>query len=249
MTEHVMARPPLDDPWGRLVWIVPAALALWIAMIAAFSLVLGQRDAPPPPALEAQLIELPPPPPPISVGLKGGGGAKPAAPAVHKPVRPPAPSHHVQPAPKIVPHENTPKVALPPETTTPPVAAGGEANPGASEGSESGASNGSEGGEGSGGSGEGVGPGSDSGGARAIVAPKPVIPDDLREEAMNVVAVARFTVSSDGEAHVTLIKPTRNPRLNEILLNTLAKWQFFPAVRNGEPVDSTIDIRIPITVQ
>jgi periplasmic protein TonB len=246
MTEHVMGRPPLDEPWGRLIWIVPAALALWIVLIAAFSMVLGEREAPPPPALEAQLIELPPPPPPIAVGLKGGG-AKPAAPLVHKLVTRPAPIHHAHPAPKVVPHENAPKVALPPETTTPPTSAGGEANPaGAAERTEGGAANGSEGGEGSGG---GAGLGSDSGGARAIVAPIPVIPDDLREEAMNVVAVARFTVSSAGDVHVTLIKPTRNPRLNEILLDTLAKWQFFPAVRNGEPVDSTIDIQIPITVQ
>jgi periplasmic protein TonB len=246
MTEQVMGRPPLDDPWRRLVWILPAALFLWIAMIALFSRVLGEREAPPPPALDAQLIELPPPPPPpIAVGLKGGA-AKPAVPMVHKP----APIHHARPAPKVVPRENAPKVALPPETATPPAAAGGEANPaGSSEGAAGGPANGSEGAESSEGSGGGAGPGSDSGGARAIAAPTPVIPDDLREEAMNAVAVARFTVTADGDVHVILLKPTPNPRLNQILLDTLAKWQFFPAVRNGEPVDSTIDIRIPITVQ
>jgi periplasmic protein TonB len=247
MTEHVMGRPSLDDPWGRLIWIVPAALALWIVLIAAFSMVLGEREAPPPPALEAQLVELPPPPPPIAVGLKGGG-AKPAAPLLHKLVTRPARIHHAHPAPKVVPHENAAKVALPTETTTPSASAGSEANPaGASEGTEGGAASGSEGGEGSGGSG-GIG-GSDSGGARAIVAPTPVIPDDLREDAMSAVALARFTVTADGGVHVTLLKPTPNPRLNQILLDTLAKWQFFPAVRNGEPVDSTIDIRIPVTVQ
>jgi periplasmic protein TonB len=247
MTEHVMTRPPLDDPWRRLIWIVPAALALWILVIAAFARILAEREAPPPPALEAQLIELPPPPPPIAVGLKGGP-AKPAAPAVHKP----APIHHEHPAQrKIAPRENVPapKVALPPETTAPPASAGGEANPaGASEGAEGGAASGSEGGGGSEGP-SGGGPGSDSGGARAIFAPKPVIPDDLREDAMSAVAVARFTVTADGDVHVALLKPTPNPRLNQILLDTLAKWQFFPAVRNGEPIDSTIDVRIPITVQ
>ncbi len=244
MTAHVMARPPLDDPWGRLIWIVPAALALWIILIAAFSIVLGERELPQPAAIDAQLIELPPPPPPpISVGLKGGG-AKPAAPVVHKP----EPIHHEHPVQRrVVPHENLPKVALPPETTTPPPAAGGEANPaGASESTGGGAASGGVGGEGSGG---GEGAGSDSGGAHAIFAPKPVIPDDLRENAMSVVAVARFTVNADGDVKVALLKATPNPRLNQILLDTLAKWQFFPAVRNGEPVDSTIDIQIPITVQ
>jgi periplasmic protein TonB len=245
MTAHVMPRPPLDDPWGRLIWIVPAALALWIVLIAVFSIVVGEREAPPPAAIDAQLIELPPPPPPpIAVGLKGGGAAKPAAPIVHKP----APVHHERPAPRrIVPHENLPKVALPPASAAPAASAGGEANPaGASEGAGGGAANGGVGGEGSGG---GEGAGSDSGGARAIFAPKPVIPDDLRENAMNVVAVARFTITADGVVKVALLKSTPNPRLNAILLDTLAKWQFFPAVRNGEPVDSTIDIQIPITVQ
>lgn len=244
MTEQVMARPPLDDPWGRLIWIVPAALALWIVLIAAFSIVVGQRESPQPAAIDAQLIELPPPPPPpIAVGLKGGG-AKPAAPVVHKP----APIHHEHPVQRrIAPHVNAPKVELPAETTTPAPSAGGEANPaGASEGPRGGTASGGVAGEGSGG---GEGAGSDSGGARAIFAPKPVIPDDLREDAMSAIAVARFTVTADGEVHVALLKPTTNPRLNEILLDTLAKWQFFPAVRNGEAVDSTIDVQIPITVQ
>jgi periplasmic protein TonB len=243
MTEHVMGRPPLDDPWQRLVWILPAALAIWLGLIAAFSVVLGEREAPEQPALDARIIELPPP---VPVGLQGGGPK--AAPAVPKPIVKPAPVHHaaVHKAPAHVTIAS-PKVSLPLETRPAAPSAGGEAYPGAaSEATEGSEAGGSEGGEGTGG---GVGPGSDSGGARAIVAPKPVIPDDLREEAMSVVAVARFTVSSDGTAHVALIQATRNPRLNQILLDTLAKWQFFPAVRNGEPIDSTIDIRIPITVQ
>jgi protein TonB len=99
------------------------------------------------------------------------------------------------------------------------------------------------------GSGSGAGLGSDTAGARAIYAPAPTIPDDLREDAINTVAVAHFKVSYDGQVEVTLTTPTSNPQLNEVLLDTLKQWKFFPAMRNGIAVPSEFDIRIPITVQ
>ena len=244
MSVHSLPRPPLDDPQKRLLWIVPAALIVWLFMLSGFALLLGERSAPQTTTLEAQIIELPPPPPPVAVGLQGNG--KPAAAAIPKPAIPHhAPAHHkaVSARPTIA----TPKVALPPEPSASAGAgaASGPANPpeGAGVGSESTSPE-----EGEGGSGSGLGPGNDSSGARAIAAPTPVIPDDLREDALEAVAVARFTISSDGTVKVALIRPTNNPRINELLLDTLAKWQFFPAVRNGEPIDSTVDIRIPISV-
>jgi protein TonB len=97
--------------------------------------------------------------------------------------------------------------------------------------------------------GGGAGVGSDSGGARALFAPKPVIPDDLREQAFHTVAVAHFRVSYDGEVQVTLTRPTESPRLNELLLEALKQWRFFPAMRNGVAIDSQFDVRIPISVQ
>jgi len=58
-------------------------------------------------------------------------------------------------------------------------------------------------------------------GARVIYRPMPRVPDDLREEALTAVAVARFRVDADGTAAVELITPTRNPRLNQVILDTL----------------------------
>lgn len=75
-------------------------------------------------------------------------------------------------------------------------------------------------------------------GAQALVQPLPVIPDDLREEAMNEAATARFSIGVDGSATVELVKPTQNPRLNRLLLDTLKKWKFMPAIRDGQPVPS-----------
>ena len=99
------------------------------------------------------------------------------------------------------------------------------------------------------GAGSGSGIGSDSSGARAIYAPKPVIPDSLREEAMQTVAVARFKVTYDGQVQVALTTPTESPRLNELLLETLKQWRFFPAMKAGVAIDSQFDLRIPISVQ
>ncbi|MFZ0889859.1 MAG: hypothetical protein WA005_15545 [Candidatus Binataceae bacterium] len=48
---------------------------------------------------------------------------------------------------------------------------------------------------------------------------------------------------------VTLVKPTGNPRLKQILLATLEEWRFFPAVNDGIAIDSAFDVRIPISVQ
>jgi protein TonB len=78
----------------------------------------------------------------------------------------------------------------------------------------------------------------ESRGAQAIVRPLPVIPDDLRQEAMSEAATARFQIAVDGSATVELVKPTQNPRLNRLLLDTLKSWKFFPAMKEGKPVVS-----------
>ncbi len=100
----------------------------------------------------------------------------------------------------------------------------------------------------SGGAEAGMG-GSDSGGARAIYAPLPKIPDELRENAFSTVAVAHFVVGPDGTVQVTLITPTPEPKLNQLILETLHEWKFFPAIKDGVAIASQFDVRIPISVQ
>jgi len=34
-----------------------------------------------------------------------------------------------------------------------------------------------------------------------------------------------------------------------MMLETLKKWRFFPAMEDGKPIASSIDIRIPISVR
>ncbi|RQS29037.1 energy transducer TonB [Burkholderia sp. Bp8992] len=84
--------------------------------------------------------------------------------------------------------------------------------------------------------------------ARLISQPLPVLPDDLREDGYQAVAVARFLVHADGTFDIDLVKPTANPRLNQILLETLRRWRFFPAMENGRPVESRQDVRVHFNV-
>lgn len=84
--------------------------------------------------------------------------------------------------------------------------------------------------------------------ARLVSQPLPMLPDDLREDAYRADAVARFNIHIDGSAQVELIKPTSNPRLNQILLEALHKWRFFPAMENGRPVESRQDVHVRFNV-
>jgi protein TonB len=247
MTEAAqMIRPPdLDDPIRRLIWIIPAAIAIWTILLSGFSIVLRQTKAPPIELkpLEARLIEIPP----EVRGLQGGGEPHPTPSAA------PKPKTHTEPI--VKPHPATHPVK---KTTAPPVirspygtektteAPDVESAP--STGSGSSTSSGTESGAGTS-EGSGGGIGSDTLGARAIYAPTPTIPDDLREDLMQTEAIAHFTVSFDGASEVTLAKPTSNPRLNQVLLDTLKQWKFFPAMKNGVALASSFDVRIPISVK
>ena len=251
MTADSLAiRPRLDEPWHRLLWLTPSALLLWAGVLICFTLVLEDTGRHPETIerLDARLIDLPAPPAPA--GLQGPPDAvAPAAPEAPAPAPPqPQPRIEPKPAPVHLPREKKKKDVAPKiyDSLGAHTLSADEVDSAPSQAhapDESGS-------VGSGVSGRaGTGIGSDSTGARAIYAPKPIIPDELREEIFETVAVAHFHVSYDGVAKISLSQPTSNPRLNQILLDTLKAWRFFPAVRNGVAVDSEFDIRIPITVQ
>jgi protein TonB len=248
-TVHLPPLADFDDPWRRLPWVTPVAVTVWIGLLAAFAFML-QRTGPQPSEikpLEARIVELP-----AEVGgLAGGGGVPAPHPAAATPTKPKV-------APPVPPVVHRKMLAPPPLPVSPngtattsaapaPAPGGAASGTGLQSSREAGGSGGGRGGTGSG-SGSG-GLGSDNLGAHAIYAPVPEIPDDLRENAIQTVAVAHFTVTYDGEVTVSLATKTENPRLNEILLHTLKEWRFFPATKNGVAIDSEFDLKIPITVQ
>lgn len=86
-------------------------------------------------------------------------------------------------------------------------------------------------------------------GARAIYSPKPEIPDEFRQDAMDVLVVARFHIAEDGSARVELVISTPLPALNRAVLDTLNTWKFFPALKDGKPVSSVQEVRFRLEVE
>lgn len=84
--------------------------------------------------------------------------------------------------------------------------------------------------------------------ARILYKPLPKIPDELRDQAIEMEALARFDIKPDGTATVELVRPTPNPALNRIILDTLRTWRFFPALEAGRPVASTQELRVRLEV-
>lgn len=218
---------PLDNPWRRLPWTLPIALFIWLLGLWGIGLYL-ERPAqypPEPKPIEAQFLELPPPATIQTLPAERSLPRSKSPPPPPEPV--PLPAELVQPIPKAAPkpevqeHEAHP---VAPQTQPAPPA---PSTPAPST----------------------MTPPVGGQGARAIYQPKPKIPDDLREDALTAVAVARFHVAADGTATVELITPTPNPRLNQVLLDTLKTWRFFPATKNGIPVASTQDLRISVEVK
>ena len=230
-------RPKLDDPWRRLPWLTPAAALLWAMLLLGFTLLLRDSGRPTETItrLDARLIDVP------AAGLEGEAQqqSQPVA-APPPPVAAPQPRVEKKPAEVPAPRARKKKEAPPPMydargARTLPAEAVGAAGEQAPQSPPAG---------------RGVGGlGTDSNGARALYAPPPQIPDDLRENVFETVAVAHFHIGIDGDAKVSLIQPTSNPRLNVILLDALKQWRFFPAIRNGIAIDSDFDIRIPIAVR
>jgi len=264
----------LDEPWQRFPLIVTVAILFWCVALAGlgFFLQLEARKLPHPEALEAQIIEVP------GSGFAGGGGGSPAA-SKHRPTstksNQPLAVKPMRQRPRVartraIPPPREDLFAAPQAKSADthilpvPVVTGGHPNsqPSSAIASAGGNGAGGEGGVGNRigpglGKGAGSGPGTGSGGGfgsgvsgpTAIYAPVPTIPDDMRDEVLEAVAVAHFRVLHDGRVIVSLAKPTDYSRLNDLILDTLSEWRFHPAMNRGVAVDSEAEVRLLITVQ
>jgi len=223
---HLKQPIPFDNPWERLPFILPLALLIWILGLWGLGLYLERParlplDSKP---IEAQLLEIPP-----SSTIQTPSAEHPKSPkSPPPPIEPiPRPSEALKPVQQEIPKPEVPlqesHPVVPPEREVLPVPAA-PVTPLVPL---------SMGGE----------------GARVIFQPLPKIPDELREEVLHTVAVARFHVAPNGTATVELITPTPNPKLNQVLLDTLKTWRFFPAIKDGNPVASLQDVRIPVEVK
>ena len=242
----------IDSPWHRLPWTLPTALLIWAVALWGLAYFMGKPTHRPvePPPIDARLIEQP-------------------IPAVTQIIRPerPADVHQPKPLPLVRPQQAPVMPQVSPRTEQHPASRKAEVTTNTAETIAAPIGSRATSGEGQStaavitspngnaqigsydGKGSSRGNMNANSGARAIVRPMPQIPDDLREGAFNTSALARFHIAVDGSVTVELAKPTPNPRLNRILLDSLRKWRFFPAIKNGKPVASTEEIVVKIEVK
>jgi protein TonB len=222
---------------------------MWICSLARFSALLSSKDRPlPPPPIEMSLVETPPlfsdaTPARVDVRPPIGHAAAPSPPRPAKssarnaferasplgqPPRAPAASPD---APARSENQHTPEPGTSDLQRTKPA----REEPNATDAGAATSANASLGGP-------------RSRPAHALSQPLPQLPDDLRDQAYQVVALARFAVHADGTFEVELAKPTPNPRLNAILLDTLRQWRFAPATEDGHAVESQQQVRVHFDV-
>ncbi|MFM0315694.1 TonB family protein [Paraburkholderia nemoris] len=229
-----------DSPRMRIALAVLLALVVWIGFLFQLGRWLGTSPSvhAPDKPLEMRVVELDPPQAPVAhttpAPIAPAKSQHPADPRPHVLAQarttPPIPSKpDVRPVPSVAPAQSAPTVQEPKPAAEPPARAASPSSEERANATPSATS-----------TGEAT--------ARAIAQPLPELPDDLRDQAYQTVATARFAIHVDGSVDVELIKPTSNPRLNQILLETLRKWRFFPAMQAGHPVESRQDIRVHFNV-
>ena len=225
----------MDRSGARFAGAFVVAAIVWTLLLMRIGGWLGDdaKSVTPPPALQMQLVELPPAPSPSPAPSPVESPPHTTAPHPSQPaVRELAVAHRsrteapAEPAPSPAPAAaatEAPTAHAPSAAPTQPIAAAAAATdtPKPTGFAE----------------------------ARLLSQPLPELPDDLREVAYQTVAIARFAVHVDGTCDVELIKPTQNPRLNQILLEALHNWRFFPALDNGHPVESHREVRVHFNVQ
>jgi protein TonB len=79
--------------------------------------------------------------------------------------------------------------------------------------------------------------------------PQPIIPDDLRADALDKTCVVRFTISADGATtKVEISQSSGSDELDRAALDAARQWKFKPATRDGEPVESQVNLHIQFQV-
>ncbi len=210
----------IDSPWHRLPLTLPTALLIWAVALwgVAYFMEKPTHRLLEQPPIDAQLIEQIVPVATQSVERK--------RPAV---VRQPKPRPPARPRQAVMPHQASAMPPVSPQIEQNPTVQKAEATPNTAVAAPAAAPSGAptapnEGqattaGNTSANSGAQAGSNDKKGsshgsmyansGARAIVHPKPQIPDDMREETFKFAPLARFHIAADGSFNVELVKPTR----------------------------------------
>ncbi len=212
-----------DDPWGRLPWLTAAAVLLTSLSLMGFLRLLEEplTTTPMRPPVRVEVMEAPAAiQPAITPPAPQVAPTRPVSPRRAEPAKP------AQEAPRPAPTDTAPE-AIPSAEPTPSPQVETSGSQVARPGPQLPAAPPPAAQSAATGVPSAAPPGGGQMGARAIFKPLP----------------------ADGSAQVELIEPTTDPELNHALLDSLKRWRFFPAMQNGKPVASSVDIRIPVSVK
>jgi TonB family protein len=81
-------------------------------------------------------------------------------------------------------------------------------------------------------------------GPRLIFDPAPEYSDLARKKKINGKVILSLTVGTDGLPHDIQIKNKLGYGLDEKALDAVRKWKFEPALRDGQPVETRIDVSV-----
>lgn len=90
--------------------------------------------------------------------------------------------------------------------------------------------------------------GSDNMGARILTKKSLEVPEEFRDQPMKLQVKVRFHIEADGRFKIELITPTENPAINRSIKEQLKQVQVAPAIKNGVPVSSTLDVSYELEV-
>src|SRR5205807_1268020 len=69
--------------------------------------------------------------------------------------------------------------------------------------------------------------------------PMPEIPDSLKSQDLKAFVRVKVQIAEDGSFEVLLRTTSGNPSVDKLILDSLRRWRWKPALKDGEPVAST----------
>ncbi len=77
----------------------------------------------------------------------------------------------------------------------------------------------------------------------------PSLPAELRREVAQSSVLVRVDIAVDGSCSVTLLESSGNAEVDRMAVETLQQWTWQPAMRQGEPVQSSKRFRYELEVR
>ncbi|WP_395094142.1 TonB family protein [Armatimonas sp.] len=78
--------------------------------------------------------------------------------------------------------------------------------------------------------------------------PDPELTSDMKKEPLNVNLRVRVTVDTDGSHSEELVQGSGNREVDQLILKTMRRWKWRPALRDGEKAQQTLTFRYKINI-